>query len=256
MISENIVRRHWARRRTNIQWLPTDQGQCLIVPCQQCPGLDDHIRLELAVEDERKLLINNVELYPDPDAEHGLFMTAFIDDDGVKGGKSREHTIGYGLSVAFKARDEVERVELVDVDCRIRQVDRQRVYGVPTIHVQLIKLATGQVLIGNVATRNDAGGDCSAAQCWAYQFAHGVFRSISEDFLHCCARQRLNLPGNLFHNTTHLLRPWRYALQGGPEGRTLQPALLDLCAVAMLVSLMVLLYKANGNKDEYLPWKT
>lgn len=124
---------------------PTALVQTLEVPCLSCRAQDAHLKMDFAIEDDKKLLANGLEIYPRSDPFHGELTAAVVDTDGLE----NELGLGYALFVAEDSRDEEQQMEVVNLGLSVFQVDRQFEDVVP-INIKLIKVPTGEILIGSI----------------------------------------------------------------------------------------------------------
>ncbi|PHH90888.1 hypothetical protein CDD83_2349 [Cordyceps sp. RAO-2017] len=230
--------------------LPADQGQCINLRCRQCGGRDSHIRLDFAIADAKRLVVNGVELYPTAEAEHGLWMTAPVKDEAAGAAAApREQPLGYGLAVALRASDEAEGVDLVDVDYSIREVDGRPVPGLPTVRVGLIQLVAGDgpLLIGSVATRDNLHISCGAVQCWAYRLAGVAYGVESDEALRRCCGLGAAPPNDTVPAAARPALDWHRA--AGIDGVAgFQPWLLGFMAVAVLVSFIMFCVRSRRRR--------
>lgn len=225
--------------------LPTDQGQCLNIRCKHCPTGDGHIRLEFTVDENRKLLVNGFELFPSHGDGEETLMTANVHDVGGNAKAIHEEAISYELSTATKEKDEIEGIELIDVDYKIRQVDSVVVQDVPTVHVRLIKLPGDDILIGVLTTseEEDYDADCGAVQCWAYKLSFGALGSAGDMIPSCCSKSSTQA------NHTSSEVDWRPSLNW--EKTSLQGLQLGVFAcllLALYVSFMSRMMSATNLK--------
>ncbi|KAK2616678.1 hypothetical protein QQS21_000501 [Conoideocrella luteorostrata] len=191
--------------------LLADQGQCLNLRCEQCPVQDSRIRLDFAIKDHTKLLVNGFELYPSHDEDREPLITAIVQDSNISGTEPHEETISYQLNITTVEKDETENIELIDIHYETRQVGHLTVKDVPAVHVRLIKLSTEEVLIGALSAKDNYETDCSTMQCWAYKFTLGPLRSSDEAMQQCCSRSS----GKESHNPTDINWHHEMALRSG-----------------------------------------
>ncbi|KAM4065734.1 hypothetical protein HRG_010550 [Hirsutella rhossiliensis] len=213
--------------------LPADQGQCLSIRCEQCQGRDSHIRLEFTIADKTKLLANGLELFPNPGTEHGLEMTASVNDDDAKKEDPHDQLISYGLSVALEDKDATENVSLINVDYKIREVDGAVVQGVPVVHLKLIELGSDELLLGSITTMENDDINCGAVQCWAYKLTGATFGGPGEEALLRCCNLRKPQSEPSRNTTAHDAHDW-YETVKLKTPQSFQPMLLGFVAFAML----------------------
>ncbi|KJK82602.1 hypothetical protein H634G_02208 [Metarhizium anisopliae BRIP 53293] len=220
--------------------LPTDQGQCLNIRCKHCPTGDGHIRLEFTVDENRKLLVNGFELFPSHGDGEETLMTANVHDVGGNAKAIHEEAISYELSTATKEKDEIEGIELIDVDYKIRQVDSIVVQDVPTVHVRLIKLPGDDILIGVLTTseEEDYDADCGAVQCWAYKLSFGALGSAGDMIPSCCSKSSTQA------NHTSSEVDWRPSLNW--EKTSLQGLQLGVFACLLLALLAMFCFRCTN----------
>lgn len=134
-----------------LQLPPEALGQSLDVPCRQCRGRDAHLRLDFAVEDGSRLMVNGFELYPHADPwRDDLVAEVVRAGGGGGGGVANERTLGYSLSVLPRAKDDEQQLELVDVKLRVIEVGHRFVDDIPVVKVGLIKAPGGEIVIADM----------------------------------------------------------------------------------------------------------
>ncbi|KAK4081106.1 uncharacterized protein Triagg1_2638 [Trichoderma aggressivum f. europaeum] len=121
-------------------------GQSLDVPCRQCRGRDTHLKLDFAVEDGSRLMVNGFELYPHADPWRDDLVAEVVRASGA----ANERTLGYSLAVVPRAKDEEQKLELVDVKLRVIEVGHRFVDDIPTVKIGLIKATTGEIVISDM----------------------------------------------------------------------------------------------------------
>ncbi|KAL7792606.1 hypothetical protein V8C37DRAFT_380011 [Trichoderma ceciliae] len=137
--------------------------QSLDVPCRQCRGRDPHLKLDFAVEDGSRLMVNGFELYPHADP----WRDDLVGEVVRAGGSSTERTLGYSLSVLPRAKDEEQQLELVDVRLRVIEVGHRFVNDVPVVKIGLIKATTGEIVISDMQLMAVPEMPCSTMWCRA-----------------------------------------------------------------------------------------
>ncbi|KAL6889222.1 hypothetical protein HDV57DRAFT_525263 [Trichoderma longibrachiatum] len=140
-------------------------GQSLDVPCRQCRGRDARLRLDFAVEDGSRLMVNGFELYPHADPWRDDLVAEVVRAGG--GGSSSERTLGYSLSVLPRARDDEQQLELVDVKLRVIEVGHRFVDDVPVVKVGLIKAPGGEIVIADMQLMPVPEMPCDSIWCRA-----------------------------------------------------------------------------------------
>ncbi|KAL6890366.1 hypothetical protein GGI43DRAFT_430560 [Trichoderma evansii] len=138
-------------------------GQSLDVPCRQCRGRDSHLKLDFAVEDGSRLMVNGFELYPHADPWRGDLTADVVRASG----SATERTLGYSLSVLPKAKDEEQQLELVDVKLRVIEVGHRFVDDIPVVKVGLIKAVTGDIVISDMQLMAAPEMPCNTMWCRA-----------------------------------------------------------------------------------------
>lgn len=138
-------------------------GQSLDVPCRQCRGRDTHLKLDFAVEDGSRLMVNGFELYPHADPWRGDLTADVVRASG----SATERTLGYSLSVLPRAKDEEQQLELVDVKLRVIEIGHRFVDDVPVVKVGLIKAATGDIIISDMQLMAAPEMPCTTMWCRA-----------------------------------------------------------------------------------------
>ncbi|KAL7899789.1 hypothetical protein HDV63DRAFT_371956 [Trichoderma sp. SZMC 28014] len=144
-------------------------GQSLDVPCRQCRGRDTHLKLDFAVEDGSRLMVNGFELYPHADPWRGDLTADVVRASG----SATERTLGYSLSVLPRARDEEQQLELVDVKLRVIEVGHRFVDDIPVVKVGLIKAVTGDIVISDMQLMAAPEMPCMTMWCRAKQALKG-----------------------------------------------------------------------------------
>lgn len=130
----------------------------LELPCQQCGTENSHLELLFSVESGKRLLLNGFELYPSADPWHDD-LTANV---GAEGDTSAQ-MLGYGLFVKPELRDAEQAMSIVPIDLQILEIGGQFVTGLPRVSIKLLKLPTGDLIIGNVETENIIGSDADGS---------------------------------------------------------------------------------------------
>ncbi|KAL7951948.1 hypothetical protein V8C42DRAFT_23013 [Trichoderma barbatum] len=138
-------------------------GQSLDVPCRQCRGQDTHLKLDFAVEDGSRLMVNGFELYPHADPWRDDLVAEVVRASGA----SNERTLGYSLSVLPRAKDEEQQLELVDVKLRVIEVGHRFVDDIPTVKIGLIKATTGEIIISDMQLMAAPEMPCHTMWCRA-----------------------------------------------------------------------------------------
>lgn len=138
-------------------------GQSLDVPCRQCRGRDTHLKLDFAVEDGSRLMVNGFELYPHADPWRDDLVAEVVRASGV----ANERTLGYSLSVLPRAKDEEQKLELVDVKLRVIEVGHRFVDDIPTVKIGLIKATTGEIIISDMQLMAAPDMPCNSMWCRA-----------------------------------------------------------------------------------------
>ncbi|RFU73272.1 hypothetical protein TARUN_8983 [Trichoderma arundinaceum] len=136
-------------------------GQSLNVPCRQCRGRDTNLKLDFAVEDGSRLMVNGFELYPHADP----WRDDLVADVVRANGDATERTLGYSLSVLPRAKDEDQQLELVDVKLKIIEVGHRFVDDIPVVKVGLIKATTGEIVISDMQLVPVPEMPCSSMWC-------------------------------------------------------------------------------------------
>lgn len=144
-------------------------GQSLDVPCRQCRGRDTHLKLDFAVEDGSRLMVNGFELYPHADPWRGDLTADVVRASG----SATERTLGYSLSVLPRAKDEEQQLELVDVKLRVIEVGHRFVDDIPVVKVGLIKAVTGDIVISDMQLMAAPEMPCTTMWCRAKQALKG-----------------------------------------------------------------------------------
>ncbi|EHK44397.1 uncharacterized protein TrAtP1_008939 [Trichoderma atroviride] len=144
-------------------------GQSLDVPCRQCRGRDTHLKLDFAVEDGSRLMVNGFELYPHADPWRGDLTADVVRASG----SATERTLGYSLSVLPRAKDEEQQLELVDVKLRVIEVGHRFVDDIPVVKVGLIKAVTGDIVISDMQLMAAPEMPCTTMWCRAKQAVKG-----------------------------------------------------------------------------------
>ncbi|ATY61058.1 hypothetical protein A9K55_005606 [Cordyceps militaris] len=141
--------------------------QSISVPCRGCRGRHTQLRLDFTIEDEKKLLLNGFELYPETDP-WGADLQATV----VNGHRRpRSKKLGYSLAVYPKAIAEEDKMELIEVDLKIIEVGTRFVDGVPTVKVELIKTPGGNLAMSTVAFDHPVESPCDTIWCRAKELA-------------------------------------------------------------------------------------
>ncbi|KAL7929567.1 hypothetical protein V8C35DRAFT_315111 [Trichoderma chlorosporum] len=138
-------------------------GQSIDVPCRQCRGRDTHLKLDFAVEDGSRLMVNGFELYPHADPWRDDLVAEVVRASGA----SNERTLGYSLSVLPRAKDEEQQLELVDVKLRVIEVGHRFVDDIPLVKVGLIKAPTGEIVISDMQLMAAPEMPCHSMWCRA-----------------------------------------------------------------------------------------
>ncbi|PTB68352.1 hypothetical protein BBK36DRAFT_1167601 [Trichoderma citrinoviride] len=147
-----------------LQLPPEALGQSLDVPCRQCRGRDAHLRLDFAVEDGSRLMVNGFELYPHADPWRDDLVAEVVRAGGAAAG---ERTLGYSLAVLPRAKDEEQQLELVDVRLRVIEVGHRFVDDMPMVKVGLIKAPTGEIVIADMQLMAVPEMPCHSMWCRA-----------------------------------------------------------------------------------------
>jgi hypothetical protein len=138
-------------------------GQSLDVPCRQCRGRDTHLKLDFAVEDGSRLMVNGFELYPHADPWRDDLVAEVVRASG----SASERTLGYSLSVLPRAKDEEQQLELVDVKLRVIEVGHRFVDDIPVVKIGLIKATTGDIVISDMQLMAVPEMPCTSMWCRA-----------------------------------------------------------------------------------------
>ncbi|EHK23975.1 uncharacterized protein TRIVIDRAFT_169678 [Trichoderma virens Gv29-8] len=138
-------------------------GQSLDVPCRQCRGRDTHLKLDFAVEDGSRLMVNGFELYPHADPWRDDLVAEVVRASGA----ANERTLGYSLAVLPRAKDEQQQLELVDVKLRIIEVGHRFIDDIPTVKIGLIKATTGEIVISDMQIMAVPEMPCHSMWCRA-----------------------------------------------------------------------------------------
>ncbi|KAM0255079.1 hypothetical protein ACHAQJ_006158 [Trichoderma viride] len=138
-------------------------GQSLDVPCRQCRGRDTHLKLDFAVEDGSRLMVNGFELYPHADPWRDDLVAEVVRASG----SGTERTLGYSLSVLPRAKDEEQQLELVDVKLRVIEVGHRFVDDIPVVKIGLIKATTGDIVISDMQLMAVPEMPCTSMWCRA-----------------------------------------------------------------------------------------
>lgn len=138
-------------------------GQSLEVPCRQCRGRDTHLKLDFAVEDGSRLMVNGFELYPHADPWRDDLVAEVVRASGA----ANERTLGYSLAVVPRAKDEEQKLELVDIKLRVIEVGHRFVDDIPTVKIGLIKATTGEIVISDMQLMAVPEMPCHSMWCRA-----------------------------------------------------------------------------------------
>ncbi|KAJ6443955.1 alcohol dehydrogenase superfamily, zinc-containing [Purpureocillium lavendulum] len=161
-------------------------SQTVKVPCSQCKGKDSQLKLDFNVEGGSRLMLNGFELYPTADPWNGDLSAVVAQANG----QEKEQRLGYSLSIEPEAVDLDLHLQLINTELRVIEVGSRFVEGVPTVKVQLIKAADGEIAIANVALIDSPVSGCSTMLCRARQQVEEMLRTLKGFKGKGCGRHR------------------------------------------------------------------
>lgn len=146
--------------------------QSISVPCQSCEDSNAELLFNFAIDDGKRLVLNDFEIYPDPDPWSGD-LQATVRGTGQKNSK----TLGYSIAVMPLVKSAEDHMEGITVDVRVIEVDNVFIDNIPLVRVQLIKAPTNEILIGSLSLQSDDEA-CSTMFCRAKDAFKEIIDSI------------------------------------------------------------------------------
>ncbi|KAG5999666.1 hypothetical protein E4U43_001932 [Claviceps pusilla] len=139
------------------------------VPCVQCDGADRSLSLNFSVVDDKRLLLNGRELYPQAAASTDREREAKAAAATATATMAREQrNLGYSLAVVPEAVGKGSKLQLLNVELRVIEVGDRFVDGVPAINVRLFKAPFSEdIIIADVAVATSKVSGCNSLACRA-----------------------------------------------------------------------------------------
>ncbi|KAI0130169.1 hypothetical protein BJ170DRAFT_303706 [Xylariales sp. AK1849] len=166
------------------------ESQTLKLACPGCPvrvghhwdddeapkiktDIPSHLELDFSIDhdiDHDRLMLNGVELYPEPDLLRDTLGARLLRDDkerrhkklpghrkGKGKGKGKHHQplmqpLGFGMSSSLVAQSKEDNMELLQVNLQVIEVGNVFVDGIPSVEIKLIKTPEGALMIGGIET--------------------------------------------------------------------------------------------------------
>lgn len=128
-----------------------------------------------------KFMLGSFELYPSLDPIHGVLRAPLVPDDVEREPRRKHHRLqliqepklGFGLQVQPVAKNS-DGVELISLDLQIVEVGTTFIYGIPSVHILLLKDSAGSLAIGSIeatesqtpaSTPMDTQAECATWLC-------------------------------------------------------------------------------------------
>ncbi|KAG6012662.1 hypothetical protein E4U54_007373 [Claviceps lovelessii] len=143
------------------------------VPCAQCDGADRSLYLNFSVVDDKRLLLNGRELYPQAaaastDREREAKAKAAAAATATATMAREQRNLGYSLAVVPEAMGKGSKLQLLNVELRVIEVGDRFVDGVPAINVRLFKAPFSEdIIIADVAVATSKVSGCNSLACRA-----------------------------------------------------------------------------------------
>lgn len=112
----------------------------LDVPCAKCEGgADSSLHFDFKVQDNSKLMLNDFEVFPNPDPlAHELRAT-------VSGGD--EEVLGYSILTQWIGADNKQGIDMMELKVQVAEVGKKLVDGVPSVKVTFLVSPTQSIHI-------------------------------------------------------------------------------------------------------------
>ncbi|ROT34685.1 hypothetical protein SODALDRAFT_82945 [Sodiomyces alkalinus F11] len=219
------------------------QEQTIKLECPGCPvqlrrgegrwdtktDIENYLELKFAIDTTTdaadRLLVNEFEIYPDSapwysslSAPQILEFTQAVTSHRHKG-RPLPRPLGYGLSIrpVVTEEDGGEEVELIEIDLQVIEVGNSFVQGIPNVKVQLLRTASGKLLIASAektasttAPAETPSGDdveCETTYC---RWRSAVMKGLKNMQHHCGGAVQTSSQGADQSGHTHEHMPGQY----------------------------------------------
>lgn len=191
--------------------------QTVKVPCHECEESNAELVLDFAIADGKRLVLNDFEVYPDPNPWGGDLKASVL-----SAGRVQNKRLGYSIAVMPAALSADDHMETISVDVRVIEVDDLFVNDIPTVNVQLIKAPTDEILIAS-ATAPSEKPKCVTFSCRVKQAFGGMMQRVKG--LQGCGKKHSN-PRPIEHDVPEVFEEpvpdseWfeDFTLDGPPPG--------------------------------------
>ena len=146
--------------------------QTVKVPCHECEESNAELVLDFAIADGKRLVLNDFEVYPDPNPWSGDLKASVLSE-----GRVQNKRLGYSIAVMPAALSADDHMETIAVDVRVIEVDELFVHDIPTINVQLIKAPTEEILIASAGVSTEKP-KCVTFTCRVKQALDRMMQSV------------------------------------------------------------------------------
>lgn len=158
--------------------------QTVKVPCHECKESNAELVLDFAIADGKRLVLNDFEVYPDPNPWNGDLKASELSD-----GRVQNKRLGYSIAVMPAALSADDHMETISVDVRVIEVDELFVKDIPTVNVQLIKAPTDEILIASASAPSEEP-KCVTFSCRVKQAFGGMMQRVKG--LQGCGKKHSN----------------------------------------------------------------
>jgi len=112
------------------------------VPCAECTH-GDALRFHFNVADSTHLILNDFEIFPEPDPMRGA-LTAQVDK-----GTHRSEKLGYSIFTTSGGFDKEQGMAVADIEIKILAVGRKMVHRVPSVKITVLTAENGMLYIAD-----------------------------------------------------------------------------------------------------------